>query len=151
MKVKSAFDSGSFFRRAIFTVLLIGLFMLHTVFSFDGLTSRTGIDQAQAAREVARGNGLTTKFIRPITLGQMKEQEKEINLLHIPETYHSPLNILVYAGVLKMVGADDFENHKMEVNDKLYKLDRVIAITCATVFPDCYRSKLSPHFTHIRC
>jgi hypothetical protein len=134
MNVKSAFDSGSFFRRAIFAALLIGLFILHTVFSFDGLTSRTGIDQAQSAREVARGNGLTTKFTRPIILQQMSENEKEINLLHIPETYHSPLNILVYAGVLKMVGADDFEKHKMEANDKLYKLDRVIAITCAAFF-----------------
>ncbi|PQJ29900.1 ArnT family glycosyltransferase [Rubritalea profundi] len=134
MNAKSAFDSGNFFRRAIFAALLIGLFILHTVFSFDGLTSRTGIDQAQVGREVARGNGLTTKFIRPITLQQMIENEKEINLLHIPETYHSPLNILVYAGVLKMVGADDFENYKMEVNDKLYKLDRIIAITCATFF-----------------
>ena len=134
MNAKSANDSGSFFRRAIFATLLISVFVLHTVFSFDGLTSRTGIDQAQAAREVARGHGLTTQFIRPVALQQLIENEREIDLLQIPETYHSPLNILIYAGVLKMVGADDFENHKMEVNDKIYKLDRVIAITCATFF-----------------
>jgi hypothetical protein len=134
MNAKSANDSGSFFRRAIFAALLISIFILHTVFSFDGLTSRTGIDQAQVAREVARGNGLTTQFVRPVALQQLVENEKEINLQQIPETYHSPLNILVYAGVLKMVGADNFENHKMEVNDKIYKLDRIIAITCATFF-----------------
>lgn len=134
MNEKSAFDSGSFFRRAIFAALLIGIFMLYTVFSFNGLTSRTGIDQAQVAREVARGNGLTTQFIRPVALQQLVENEKEINLHRVTETYHSPLNILVYAGVLKMVGADDFDLHKMEANDKFYKLDRVIAITCAVFF-----------------
>ncbi|MEO1856719.1 MAG: hypothetical protein ABGY95_05050, partial [Rubritalea sp.] len=134
MNAKNALDSGNFFRRAIFAVFLIGMFMLHTIFSFDGLTSKTGIDQAQVAREVARGNGFSTQFIRPFALQQLLENDKEVNLLQVAETYHSPLNILVYAGVLKMVGADDFKNHKMEVNDKIYKLDQFIAITCATFF-----------------
>lgn len=134
MKSKSLLDSGSFFRRAIFAAIVIGVFILHTVFSFDGLTSKTGIDQAQAAREVARGNGLTTKVIRPISIQQLIENDKEVNLERLPETYHSPLNILVYAGVIKMVGGDDSANHDMGKNDHFYGLDQVIAITCATFF-----------------
>lgn len=134
MNLKSLTDSGSFFRRAIFAAILIGIFILHTVFSFDGLTSKTGIDQAQVAREVARGNGLTTKFIRPISIQQLIENDKEVNLEHIPETYHSPLNILVYAGVIKMVGGDHVDNYDMVENDKFFGLDQVIAVTCATFF-----------------
>lgn len=134
MTKPSSIDSSSFFRRAIFVTLLIGIFLLHTVFSFEGLTHKTGMDQAQVAREVARGNGMTTQFIRPISVQQLSDNNKPINLEHMPESYHSPLNILVYAGVLKMVGADQQDSYQMGLNDKFYALDQVIAITCAVFF-----------------
>ncbi|MFC4994352.1 ArnT family glycosyltransferase [Rubritalea tangerina] len=134
MNKQPALDSGSFFRRSIFAAILLGIFIIHTVFSFNGLTSRTGIDQAQVAREVARGNGLTTQFVRPLSIQQMTENGKVLNLEQMPETFHSPLNILIYAGALKMVGADDFEKHRMQENDKVYALDRVITVTCSIFF-----------------
>lgn len=134
MNPSTLFDSSSFFRRAIFAALLVGIFLLHTVFSFEGLTHKTGIDQAQVAREVARGNGLTTQFVRPLSIQQLIENEKPINIEHMPESYHSPLNILVYAGVLKVFGADTPDSFQMDVNDKFFALDQVIAITCAVFF-----------------
>lgn len=134
MTASNAFDSGSFFRRSIFAALLISVFLLNTTFNFKGLTHNHGIDQAQVAREVARGNGLTTQFVRPLAIQQLIDNEKEVNLEHMFETYHSPLNILVYAGILKMVGGDDPLNYLMQADDNFYILDQVIAITCATFF-----------------
>ncbi|MGJ8673284.1 hypothetical protein [Rubritalea sp.] len=128
------FDSGSFFRRSIFAVLLIGVFLLNTTFNFKGLTHPTGIDQAQSAREVAKGNGLTTQFVRPLAIQQLIDNDKEVNIEHMFETYHSPLNILVYAGILKMVGGDDPGNFLMQADDHFYFLDQVIAMTCAIFF-----------------
>ncbi|MFC5049267.1 ArnT family glycosyltransferase [Rubritalea spongiae] len=130
----SQFDSGTFFRRSIFAVLLIGIFLLNTTFNFKGLTHSGGIDQAQVAREVAKGNGLTTQFVRPLAIQQLIDNQKEVNLEHMFETYHSPLNILVYAGILKMVGGDDPTNYLMQADDGFYFLDQVIAMTCATFF-----------------
>lgn len=128
------FDSASFFRRSIFAALLIGVFLLNTTFNFKGLTHSSGIDHAQVAREVARGNGLTTQFVRPLAIQQLIDNDKEVNLEHMFETYHSPLNILVYAGILKMVGGDDPANYLMQADDYFYFLDQVIAMTCALFF-----------------
>lgn len=134
MTTSSSFEPSKFFKKAIFFTLLIGIFSLYHLFTFKGLTSSTGIDQAQVAREVARGNRLTTQFIRPIAIQQTLENKKPLHLEHFPETYHAPLNILVYAGVLKLVGADDPENYKMDINDTVYMVDTFIAITCALFF-----------------
>ena len=134
MNPSTSFDSSSFFRRAIFAALLIGIFLLHTVFSFEGLTHKTGIDQAQVAREVAKGNGFTTQFVRPLSIQQLIENDKPVNIEHMPESYHSPLNMLVYAGVLKRSGAEAPDSYQMGDNDKFFALDQAIAITCAVFF-----------------
>jgi hypothetical protein len=134
MSTPNIFDSGSFFRRSIFAALLVGIFLLNTTFNFKGLTSAEGIDQAQVAREVARGNGLTTQFVRPLAIQQLLDNDKEVNLEHMFETYHAPLNILVYAGILKMVGGDTPASYLMQADDHFYQLDQVIAITCALFF-----------------
>lgn len=134
MNERKNFDGSALALKGIFFVALIAIALLYLIFSFSGLNHKYGVDQAQAGREVARGNGLTTKVIRPILLQQLEESGKPINFQHVPETYHAPLNILVYAGVLKMVGGDNPENYKMEVNDSIYKLDRVIVITCMIFF-----------------
>ncbi len=93
MDLKSAFNSGSFFSCAIFAAVLIGVFIVHMIFSFERLTSRTGIDQAQVAHEVARGNNLTTKFVRPIRIQKLIENEKTVDLTHTLETFHIPQHI----------------------------------------------------------
>jgi len=134
MKERKNLDGSALALKGVFFVALIGIALLYLIFSFSGLNHKYGLDQAQAGREVARGNGLTTKVIRPIYLQQLEEADKPINLQHVPETYHAPLNVLVYAGVLKMVGGDNPDNYKMETNDTVYKLDRVIVITCMIFF-----------------
>ena len=48
-----------------FYVLLIVVSLIQVFGIFRGLSSPTGMDQAQIARELARGNGFHTKFIRP--------------------------------------------------------------------------------------
>ena len=57
--------------RAPFFIVLILLLVITGVqffFNFRGLSSDAAMDQAQIARNVARGEGLTTHRIRPIQL-----------------------------------------------------------------------------------
>ncbi|GAA5494099.1 hypothetical protein Rhal01_00256 [Rubritalea halochordaticola] len=134
MSISNQFDGAKLARRGIFFALLIGITLLYTTFSFRGLSHKDGIDQAQIGREVARGNGLSTKMVRPISIQQLESSDKKVNLNHMFDTYHAPLNVLVYAGVIKMVGGDDAGNYRMLANDTVYKLDRVIAVTCSLFF-----------------
>ena len=109
---------------------MTGIAIIYLVFTFRGLTSKYGMDQAQIGRQVAKGEGITTKFIRPVAIQQLEESDKPVNFYQFNDSTHSPLNILIYAGVIKAFGGDDPTNFAMEKHQTVYELDRIIAGTC---------------------
>lgn len=132
---KVAYDPSKIIRRAIFFVSLVGLAVISIFFTFKGLSSPRGMEQAQIGREISRGNGYSTKVIRPVALWQMKEAEQQTpSLENLPDTYHAPLNPCVYAAVLKATDAGDNKRWRMPQKSNIYQLDRVIAATCVIFF-----------------
>lgn len=127
-------DKGNLIKIALFAAILLAIAIFHLIFHFDGLTHPTGIDQAQAGREIARGHGLSTQVIRPLAVHQLIQEGKPVHFDKTPETYHAPLNLLVYAAVIKITGGDVAEKYTMNENDRVYKLDRIIAIVCTVFF-----------------
>jgi len=127
-------DSKSIIRKVLFLAILVGLAITYLTFTFKGLTSKYGMDQAQIGREVARGNNLTTKFVRPLAMYQLEETGKKVDINHFYDTTHAPLNILIYAGVIKAFGGDNAETYEMKSNQDVYAMDRVIAGTCIVFF-----------------
>ncbi|MEI8038860.1 MAG: hypothetical protein WCJ14_10755 [Verrucomicrobiota bacterium] len=127
-------DAGILIRRSLFFLILIILTLGNLFTLFRGLNSPQAMDQAQIAREIARGNGFTTKMIRPVAYYQAEKAEKRsVSLLGFQDTYHSPLNPLLNAAVLKLIGADNTNAWQMSENEMVYPLDRVIA-TVSTLF-----------------
>lgn len=121
-------------RRALFLLLLIGLMFFYLAPGFRGLTHPKGIDQAQIAREIARGNGFQTKMIRPLSLYQAKEHSGDVALVGFHDTYHAPLNPLVNSVILNFFKGDPPEGDGVGVDgftwdraSNVYFLDRVIA------------------------
>ena len=130
----SSFDTGVIIRRSLFFLVLVALTLGNLFTLFRGLNSPQAMDQAQIAREIARGNGFTTKMIRPVAYDQaQKAQSRSISLLGFQDTYHSPLNPLLNAAVLKLIGADNSDDWQMNENEMVFPLDRVIA-TVSTLF-----------------
>lgn len=72
---------------------------------FRGITEPGGMEQASIAREVARGNGLVTKSVRPLDLfyqrQQLERDGEPVDLAHFPNSYHAPLNPLVESLALR--------------------------------------------------
>jgi hypothetical protein len=117
-------------RRALFLVLLIGLTFFYLALDFRGLNTPQGIDQAQIARELARGNNFSTKFIRPLSLKQtelanpVKEGAKlGVSLKDFPDIYHAPLNPMLNS-LLLLPFSDYFE---YDGESQIFILDQVIA------------------------
>ena len=130
----SQLDTGIIIRRSLFFLVLIILTLGNLFVLFRGLNSPQAMDQAQISREIARGNGFTTKLIRPVAYDQAQRAQKtSISLKGFQDTYHSPLNPLLNAAVLKLVGADKSDAWQMNENELVYPLDRVIA-TVSTLF-----------------
>lgn len=130
----SQLDTGIIIRRSLFFLILIILTLGNLFVLFKGLNSPQAMDQAQISREIARGNGFTTKMIRPVAYDQAERaQKRSVSLVGFQDTYHSPLNPLLNAAVLKLIGADDSEAWQMNENEMVFPLDRVIA-TVSTLF-----------------
>ena len=131
-KKTGAWDTSRVIRRTTFFVLVAGLAITSIFFTFRGLSSPRGMEQAQIGREIARGNGYTTKVIRPIVFWQMEQADQDApSLQNFPETYHAPGNPYVYAAVLKATGASDQDSWRIPEKSNIYQLDRVIAATSA--------------------
>ncbi|MED5585200.1 MAG: hypothetical protein VYB61_02500 [Verrucomicrobiota bacterium] len=109
-------------RYALFLLLLIGLTFFYLSPGFRGLTNEKGLEQAQIAREIARGNGFKTKLVRPLSLRQAIEHSEDVTLADLHDTYHAPLNPLLNSIALGFY-EDDFQWDRKET---VYPLDRVI-------------------------
>ena len=129
------FIAGALIRRSLFFIVLIILTLGNLFTLFRGLNSPQAMDQAQIAREIARGNGFATKMIRPVAYYQAeKTARRSVPLQGFQDTYHSPLNPLLNAAVLKLIGADKPNSWQMSDNEMVYPLDRVIASVCTLFF-----------------
>lgn len=118
-----------------FFVTVIGLAVISIFFTFKGLSSPRAMEQAQIGREIARGNGYTTKVIRPVSIWQMEKNNKDIpNFQKFPDTYHAPLNPLVYGATLKAVGGENTQKWRIAPQKNIYELDRIIATVCIIFF-----------------
>ncbi len=130
-----AFDKGVIIRRSLFFLVLIALTLGNLFTLFRGINSPQAMDQAQIAREIARGNGFTTKMIRPAAYSQAEKSKKStVPFTKFEDTYHSPLSPLITAAVLKVVGATDGPQWEMNEKQLIFPLDRVIAAISVVFF-----------------
>ena len=131
----SILKSGNLIRRSLFLIILVSLTLGNLFTFFRGLNSPHAMDQAQIAREISRGNGPTTKFIRPLDYFENKKfQKSELPFTKFEDTYHSPLNPLLNAAIFKMIGADDAERWQMSEKELVFPLDRVVAAVSTICF-----------------
>lgn len=131
------------------TLLLCGIQLFVT---FRGLGHASVMDQAQIARNLAQGNGMTTSCLFPLDLVKADAQaEREIrfsdnpeatpqvDIQHFPSLHHAPLNICAMAVALRLTGYHDYYARRQELAESgrlghlIYPGDRVIAAT-STIF-----------------
>jgi hypothetical protein len=104
--------------------LVAGLAFLYVFITYPGLASPAGMDQAQVARELARGNGYSTLLLRPQALRQLADSKLlPEKLERLPETFHPPLQPLLWAAVFKPLQAF----WPADPNRTVYLMDRVVA------------------------
>jgi len=103
--------------------LVLVLAMIYLFGQFKGFNSATAMDQAQIARQLAQGNGFSTKFIRPLAIWQLEKVGKPVPSDNFPDFFQSPLNPLINALPLKLIES----SWKLTPIDLIYPGDRMIA------------------------
>lgn len=124
-----------------FYVLLISISLIQVFGIFRGLSSATGMDQAQIARELARGHGFHTKFVRPYAWQQMMSAGKDATVTQLKDTAQPPLQPLIWAPVFKAL--EKWSKYDPTSGSAMYLLDRVIGALGAFWF------LLTIAFTHV--
>ena len=100
-------EEGGWVKRVKFAVIVSAvLFNINLWFfrdaGFRGLSHEKGIEQAQISREISRGNGFTTKMIRPAALWLFQKNMGAFPVDAQPDIFHAPLNPYLNAGVFKI-------------------------------------------------
>jgi hypothetical protein len=123
---------AGFVRLVLSLVAVIALALLYLLLQFRGLSTAAGIDQAQIAREISRGNGFSTKNIRPLEAHLLQQTFGEVPTGNVPDLYHAPLNPIVNAGVLYLLSSQLAQ--KVDNDDPVYRGDRIIATVSVFFF-----------------
>lgn len=116
--------SNPLFRLAFYG-LAIGMALVHVFITFRGLSSATGMEQAQMAREMARGNYFETKVVRPYAWALLNEAGKNPAPEAMPDITQPPLQPLLWAPAFKLLKGH--LNYVPGKDGSIYLLDRVIA------------------------
>lgn len=111
--------------RFAFYGLAIGMALIHVFITFRGLSSADGMEQAQMAREIARGNHFKTKVIRPYAWAALEQAGKEAPPGAMLDITQPPLQPALWGSVFRLLPfAHDYTPNK---DGSIYLLDRVIA------------------------
>ena len=110
----------------------IALLLLNISINIRGLRTKEGMQNAQIARELARGNGISTKTFSPFALSLQKG--KQALSLPFKETILPPLYPMVLSPVLKITGADSFNKYEMDEQGMIYFPDRIITAFNSLIF-----------------
>lgn len=127
-----ALEAGGFaiwVKRGAIALGIIGLIVLH-LYQFRGLSTSTGMDQAQIGRAIASGEGWSTKLARPLAIGQLQAHHKNVAKNIWSDTYNAPLPPLVNAIALLPVKA----YWKMNARTVIYTGDKAIATMSILLF-----------------
>ena len=117
-------------RIGVFAALIVTLTLLYLFVQFRGISSSTAMDQAQIARNIADGRGISTQYIRPLAIWQLEKAGKEVSTENFPDFFQSPLNPIVNAVALKLIQS----SWKLTPTDLIYIGDRMIAGTSILFF-----------------
>jgi hypothetical protein len=131
-------------RRIFIAVLFLALAALYVVTQFRGFRDVESMDYAQVARQIARGKGFTTQFVRPAELALLKGNRvnavevngvvyDKVDWKALPEIYAAPVYPYVIGAIFKAFRIS-FDVDKDKLREmRIYPPERVIIffnLTC---------------------
>ncbi len=111
--------------RVSFYLLAVGMALIHAFITFRGISSAQGMEQAQIARELARGQGFVTKTVRPYDWAQLRSVGQSPDVAAMPSLTQPPLQPLLLAPLFSALKSHQvYDSVK---NGSIYLLDRAMA------------------------
>lgn len=118
--------------RLAFYALAAGMALVHVFVTFQGLRSAQGMEQAQLARELARGHGWQTLVVRPQDWARLIEHGTAATPQAMPDLSQPPVQPLILAPVFKLL--EKWQDYRPLKTGPIYLLDRAIACIGAACY-----------------
>lgn len=124
-----ALEEGGWVRWVKFALLsgalgfMVYLWMFSSTGGFKGLTHEKAMEQAQIAREIARGNGFSTKMTRPAAIWLFENYKGTFPVEQQPDVFHAPLNPWIESWFIRLTR----DSWTMTTKVFQYPSDRIIA------------------------
>ncbi len=122
---------ATWIQRGLLAVLAISIAISMIFFKFQNFGNPAGYDQAQIARELARGHGFSTKSLLPVDLQFLQQRGEPFRGERMPELRHAPLSPLVNSLAYKTALEDPL---KMDENSTQLVVDRVVVAIAIVLF-----------------
>lgn len=116
--------SGSIWTSLVFFGLLGALIFTQLFITYRGLKSPAAMEQAHIAKQIASGQGFTTKIIRPSVWYELDKNARPVSSYVQPDLTQPPLPSLLLVPVMGLF--KDFWIY--EEGTSIYILDRVVTI-----------------------
>lgn len=118
-----------FIIRMLLAAALLILCFTQLFLTFRGLDKAEAMDQAQIARQIARGEGFTTKNLTPFDIQlRHKQKEEDLDFDKYSATGYAPLYPAVLSVALRTAGYHQFDAKRMVPDTEMvYDGDRVVA------------------------
>lgn len=111
--------------RLAFYLAMAGLALVYVVLIFRGMSSAAGMESAQLARELARGNGWVTKCVRPAEWRQALDSGQPVEVTALVDAGRAPVYPLLLAPLFRL--AKESWDYQPARDGVVYGLDRVVA------------------------
>jgi 4-amino-4-deoxy-L-arabinose transferase-like glycosyltransferase len=135
-------------RLAVVIFGFLALALLYDLFEYRNLANSEAMDAAQVARNVARGQGFTTQFVRPLSLHLVEQHQQsrgrrtnDFGLLHQghPDLANPPLYPLLLAGAMRVLpfeydipGGRQYRHYQPDLLIALVNQALFLALACLT-------------------
>jgi len=134
MNILSSIGTANFFKRAIFFFVIIGLAIINLFGNFRGINHPVAMEHAQTGREIARGNGFSTKVVYPASLNIAAKKGKTVDFTNQKNTVNAPAYPVLIGLVFKLVDGGNYDKYVMAPNQHIHTLDRLLAALALLFF-----------------
>lgn len=115
---------NNFFKVASIYLLIAGLCFVQLYVSFGGLTHHEGMERAHIAREIARGNGFSTKSLTPAEVAKNYQRLGDQALGQTKDTSIAPLGPFLTSIPLRLNNQNNF----LRPVNNIIEQDRVVMV-----------------------
>lgn len=121
-------------RGLLYFLVLLLVVGIYTATQFRGLATDEAMDFAQLGRNMSIKDGMTTKFIRPLSMWKMNEKAAGPQVQKHPDLFHPPAYPAVLSASFNLLGASGTDLFTLDLSESGLKAEKWVILPINHLF-----------------